>query len=206
MSHNDYYVYAYIRTNSSKHGKKGTPYYIGKGRRNRAFHPDHSVPVPKDKTKIIFLEKNLTNIGACALERRLIRWWGKTNEGGTLRNITNGGDGNDAKKPWLSEYNKNRKHPFQGTSRPDHSKFMSEHNKKIWNNLDDEKRNERIDNIRTSIVERYKSIPISERKVIAEKSAIKNRGKVWWSNGKKTIKSKESPGDGWFRGRKLDKS
>lgn len=206
MSYNDYYVYAYVRTNSTKHGKRGTPYYIGKGRNNRAFHPDHSVPVPKDKSKIVFLEKNLTNIGAYALERRLIRWWGRISEGGTLRNITSGGEGNDAKRPWLSEYNKNRVHPFQGISRPEHSKFMSEYNKKVWSNLDDLERNKRKDNIRMSMIERYKSISTTERKAIAEKSAIKNRGKVWWTNGEKTVKSKQSPGDGWVRGRKLNKT
>ena len=206
MSNNDYYVYAYIRTNTSKHGKRGTPYYIGKGRKGRAYNKDHTVPLPKDKSKIVFLEKNLTNIGACALERRLISWWGKISEGGTLRNITSGGDGNDSKRPWLSEYNRNRVHPFQDTTRPDHSKFMSEYNKKIWASLDDAEKNERKENIRNAIIKRNESFSESERKIIAEKAAIKNRGKVWWTNGEKTIKSKDSPGDGWFRGRKLNKT
>lgn len=82
-----YYVYAYIR-------KDGTPYYIGKGKGNRAFDKDHTVKPPKDKSKIIFLETNLSNVGALALERRYIRWYGrKCNNSGILRNITEGGDG-----------------------------------------------------------------------------------------------------------------
>jgi hypothetical protein len=109
-----YYVYAYLRASNN------TPYYIGKGKGNRAFSNRHSITVPKDKSKIIFLEKNLTDVGALALERRYIRWYGrKDNNTGILRNLTDGGDGGcgykhtEQHKKYISKITKGRKHSFE---------------------------------------------------------------------------------------------
>lgn len=84
-----FYVYAYLRTDN-------TPYYIGKGTGSRAWKhcKSDSIHPPIDTTRIIIVENNLTNFGALALERRMIRWYGRIdNNTGILHNKTDGGEG-----------------------------------------------------------------------------------------------------------------
>lgn len=97
-----YYVYAYIRVSD------GSPYYIGKGKGRRAFIKHRGVTTPNDKGKIVFLETSLTEVGALALERRYIRWYGRKDIGtGILHNKTDGGEGQSGRK-YITPWNKGK--------------------------------------------------------------------------------------------------
>ena len=87
MTPSNYYTYAYLR-------EDGTPYYIGKGKGDRAHIKHHKIPVPKDRNKILFLKENLTEEEAFKHEIYMIAILGRKDlETGILRNRTNGGEG-----------------------------------------------------------------------------------------------------------------
>ena len=82
-----FYVYAYLNEDN-------TPYYIGKGKKQRMYNKHKSVLVPSDLSKIIIIKDNLTEQESFDLEIQLIQQHGRQDKGtGILLNKTNGGDG-----------------------------------------------------------------------------------------------------------------
>jgi hypothetical protein len=102
-----YYTYAYLREDR-------TPYYIGKGKGNRAYiRRKTDIKPPKDKSRIIILKQNLTEQDAFKHEVYMIAVFGRKDLGtGILHNKTNGGEGpsgavrNDETRKKVSEAKK----------------------------------------------------------------------------------------------------
>jgi hypothetical protein len=106
-----YYVYQYVREDL-------TPYYVGKGKEDRAWVPhkrsNGSDIKPKDKSRILIIKEGLTEEEAFDLETNLIKKYGLKSEGGILVNMTYGGEGRspgEELRKHMSEILKGRKKP-----------------------------------------------------------------------------------------------
>ena len=118
-----YYTYAYLREDR-------TPYYIGKGKGNRIFNKNKGdIRPPKDKSRIIFLKKNLTEAEAFRHEIYMITVFGRKDlETGILRNRTDGGEG--ASGLVMSEETRKTLSELKvGEKNPNYGKEMSEEQK-----------------------------------------------------------------------------
>ena len=123
-----YYTYAYLREDK-------TPYYIGKGKGNRAYRRRKTdIKPPKDKSRILILKQNLTEEEAFKHEIYMIAVFGRKDLGtGILYNKTDGGDGSSnpsvETRRKMSEAKKGR------TNKPlseEHKKKLSEVKKNVY--------------------------------------------------------------------------
>lgn len=82
-----FYTYAYLR-------EDGSPYYIGKGKGRRAYHPHRRHAKCPPRERILFLKKNLSEEEAIKHEIYMIAVFGRKDLGtGILHNFTDGGEG-----------------------------------------------------------------------------------------------------------------
>lgn len=181
-----YYVYAYLR-------KDGTPYYIGKGQTDRAYKGRHRVSIPKDISRIIILESNLSEIGAFAIERRVIRWYGrKDNNTGILRNKTDGGEGVSG-KVFTPEQRRQRSVRAIGNQIAKNTVYTDEMRKA--------RSLRAMGNQNASGGKSKTGQTLSDftKHLIGQKRI----GAAWWTNGSVNKVTRACPGPEWVRGRTL---
>jgi len=116
MSDNNFVVYAYVRNKPDRFGREGTFYYIGKGKPKRPYNCAKSsrrIKCPRDrKNNIVILHKDLSEKTAFEYEKKLIEFYGRTENTyfGVLRNLTDGGEGASGAYQSSTDW----WHPFHG--------------------------------------------------------------------------------------------
>ena len=172
----EYYTYAYLR-------EDGTPYYIGKGKNDRAFRKRRLRP--ESEQQILILKSNLSEKEAFKHEIYMIAVFGRKDKGtGILRNRTNGGEGTSnvvRSKETIEKQSKSKmgyKNPMYGKKRPEHSEKMS----------GDKNPAKRLET------------RIKQSKTVSGKGNPAYGRKWWVDENNNRIYQKECPGDGWING------
>jgi hypothetical protein len=205
----EYYTYAYLREDK-------TPYYIGKGKKDRVYNISGRIVLPpKDKSRIIFLKQNLTEEEAFTHEIYMIDVFGRVDLGtGILHNRTNGGDGTSGVVPGeetrkkLGMVWKGRKHTEETKikmSEVAKGKPKSEETKK---KISESKKNPSEETRKKlSKINKGKNLSEEQKRKISKSCMGKNKGflngnygKHWYTDGTKNIMSFECP-DGFYKGK-----
>jgi len=219
MMNNEYYVYFYLR-------EDGTPYYVGKGKGNRAYRKD-----APSEDRILLVLQNLTEEQAFSNEKNFISWYGRLDiDTGILENRTAGGDGISGYKHTEETLKKfslriGEKNSFYGKKHSDETKkrFSENNPSKREENKKKISLGTKLAMQRPDVVEKMNNYRNSEQYLkniesMREKCTFKGRkhttkskqkmiqsrlGQKWVNNGKETKKLKQNQEipDGWIRGR-----
>ena len=182
---NRFYTYAYLREDR-------TPYYIGKGKEDRAFIKNRKgIRPPNDKCKILILKQNLTEEEAFNHEKYMIDVFGRKDLGtGILHNRTDGGEGpsgvikSEETRRKLSEANKGEKSHMYGKS-------LSQETKRKLSELNTGENNPNYG----------KSHSQETKRKMSEARKGKNVGRKWWNDGcGNTVFAVECPPN-YYKGR-----
>jgi len=185
-----YYTYAYVREDA-------TPYYVGKGSGRRIDDPSHHSSGIPPKNRRIYLKQNITEEEALRHEVYMISVLGRKDLGtGILRNLTDGGDGTSGYKH-TEEWKKVASERMRGKPSRNQRKTLTEEEKR------------RISESMKGIVHSPQSIEKMRQSKMGhkvsdearQKISAKNKGKVWYNDGKINRFTHQSPGKGWVKGR-----
>jgi len=198
-----YYTYAYLREDK-------TPYYIGKGKGNRAYRRrNKGIKPPKDKSKILILKQNLTEEESFRHEVYMIAVFGRKDLGtGILHNKTNGGDGvsgavvSDETRRKMSEALKGKPRSKEIRRKISESHKGKTHSEESRRNMSESQKGKTFsEETKRKLSESQKGKNHSEE--TRRKMSEARKGKKWWNDGCGNCKRMvECPGDGWRLGKK----
>jgi hypothetical protein len=198
-----YYTYAFLREDR-------TPYYIGKGKGNRAYRRRYKgIKPPKDKSKILILKQNLTEEESFRHEVYMIAVFGRKDLGtGILHNRTDGGDGasgavvSDETRRKMSEALKGKPRSKEIRRKISESHKGKTHSEESRRNMSESQKGKTFsEETKRKLSESQKGKNHSEE--TRRKMSEARKGKKWWNDGCGNCKRMvECPGDGWRLGRK----
>ena len=197
-----YYTYAFLREDR-------TPYYIGKGKGNRAYRRrDKGIKPPKDKSKILILKQNLTEEESFRHEVYMIAVFGRKDLGtGILHNRTDGGDGasgavvSDETRRKMSEALKGKPRSKEIRRKISEAHRGKTHSEESRRNMSESQKGKTFsEETKRKLSEAKKCKTHSEEH--KRKNSEARKGKKCWNDGVVNKFSIECPGDGWRLGRK----